>query len=49
MTYYRNFIMALSVQLFIVKPIAKYLFRVLFSIVNGNEEKELLEEGFVNI
>lgn len=46
MTYCRNFIMALSVQLFIVKPIAEYLFRVLFSIVNGNEEKELFEEGF---
>mgnify|MGYP004504271485 FL=1 len=42
--------MALSVQLFIVGPMARYLFRVLFSSTNGVEEekieKELLEEGF---
>ena len=50
MTYCRNFLMALPVQLFIVGPIARYLFRVLFSTFNGEEEKEiekeLLEEGF---
>ena len=50
MTYCRNFIMALPVQLFIVGPIARYLFRVLFSRVNGKEEKEiereLMEERF---
>ncbi|MDO5813634.1 MAG: hypothetical protein Q4Q31_11120 [Bacillota bacterium] len=50
MTYCRNFIMALPVQLFIVGPIARYLFRVLFSRVNGKDEKEiekeLMEEGF---
>ena len=49
-TYCRNFMMALSVQLFIVGPMARYLFRVLFSSTNGVEEekieKELLEEGF---
>ena len=48
--YCRNFMMALSVQLFIVGPMARYLFRVLFSSTNGVEEekieKELLEEGF---
>lgn len=50
LTYCRNFIMALPVQLFIVGPIARCLFRVLFSSVNGEDEKEiekeLLEEGF---
>ena len=49
-TYWRNFMMALPVQLFIVGPMARYLFRVLFSSTNGVEEekieKELLEEGF---
>lgn len=47
-TYCRNFIMALPIQLFIVGPIARYLFRVLFSHTNDQEEieKELLEEGF---
>ena len=49
-TYCRNFMMALPVQLFIVGPMARYLFRVLFSSTNGVEEekieKELLEEGF---
>lgn len=46
--YCRNFIMALPIQLFIVGPIARYLFRVLFSHTNDQEEieKELLEEGF---
>lgn len=46
MTYCRNFISALSVQLFIIGSSARYLFRVLFSTVNGDEEKEFLEEGF---
>jgi hypothetical protein len=49
-TYCRNFMMALPVQLFIVGSMARYLFRVLFSSTNGVEkekiEKELLEEGF---
>lgn len=47
-TYCRNFIMALPIQLFIVGPIARYLFKVLFSNTNDQEEieKELLEEGF---
>ena len=50
MTYCRNFIMAMPVQLFIAGPIARVLFRVLFRRTNGvNEEKveeELREEGF---
>ncbi len=50
MTYCKNFIMAMPVQLFIAGPIARALFRVLFRRVNGaNEEKveeELREEGF---
>lgn len=46
MTYCRNFISALSVQLFIIGSSVRYLFRVLFSTVNGDEEKEFLEEGF---
>ena len=46
MTYCCNFISALSVQLFIIGSSARYLFRVLFSAVNGDEEKEFLEEGF---
>mgnify|MGYP004475660445 FL=1 len=41
MTYCSNFISALSVQLFIVGSSARYLFRVLFSTINGEEEKEL--------
>lgn len=48
--YCRNFIMALPVQLFLVGPIARALFRLMFHRVNGAEEKkierELLEEGF---
>lgn len=48
--YCRNFIMALPVQLFLVGPIARALFRLLFRRVNGTEEKkiekELLKEGF---
>ena len=31
---------------FIPGSSARYLFRVLFSTVNGDEEKEFLEEGF---
>ena len=46
MTYGCNFISALSVQLFIIGSSARYLFRVLFSTVNGDEEKEFLYEGF---
>lgn len=40
--------MSLPIQLFIVGPIARYLFKVLFSNTNDQEEieKELLEEGF---
>lgn len=48
--YCRNFIMALPVQLFLVGPIARALFRLMFRRVNGAEEKkierELLKEGF---
>ena len=48
--YCRNFIMALPVQLFLVGPIARALFRLIFRRVNGAEEKEiereLLKEGF---
>ena len=48
--YCRNFIMALPVQLFLVGPVARALFRLLFRRVNGSEEKEierdLLKEGF---
>ena len=50
MTYCKNYIMAMPVQLFIAGPIARALFRTLFRSVNGaNEEKveeELREEGF---
>ena len=49
MTYCRNFIMALPLQLFLVGPIARKLFRMLFRRVNGqdeaNVERELLREG----
>lgn len=48
--YCRNFIMALPVQLLLVGPIARALFRLMFRRVNGAEEKkvegELLKEGF---
>ena len=48
--YCRNFIMALPVQLFLVGPIARALFRLMFRRINGTEEKkierELLKEGF---
>ncbi len=50
MVYCRNFIMALPVQVFLVGPIARALFRLMFHRVNGTEEKkierELLKEGF---
>ncbi len=50
MVYCRNFIMALPVQVFLVGPIARALFRLMFRRVNGAEEKkierELLKEGF---
>lgn len=49
LTYCRNFAMALPVQLFLVGPIARKLFRMLFRRVNGQEEetieRELLREG----
>ena len=48
--YCRNFIMALPVQLFLVGPVARALFRLLFRRVNGSEEKkierDLLKDGF---
>ena len=48
--YCRNFIMALPVQLLLVGPAARALFRLMFRRVNGAEEKkierELLKEGF---
>lgn len=48
-TYCRNFIMALPLQLFLVGPIARTLFRTLFRQMNGADEekieRELLEEG----
>ena len=48
--YCRNFIMALPVQLFLVGPIARALFRLMFRRVNGAEEqkieRELQQEGF---
>ena len=48
-TYCRNFIMALPVQIFLVGPIARGLFRAMFRRANGEEEQrieeELLEEG----
>ncbi len=50
MTYCRNFIMAMPVQLFLAGPIARAVFRALFRRVNGSEEEkveeELREEGF---
>lgn len=50
MTYCRNFIMAMPVQLFLAGPIARAVFRALFRRVNGPEEEkveeELREEGF---
>lgn len=49
MTYCRNFLMALPVQVFLAGPIARKLFRLIFRRVNGVEEekieKELLKEG----
>ena len=49
MTYCRNFIMALPIQLFLVGPIARGLFRAMFRRANGAKEqaieKELLKEG----
>lgn len=49
LTYCRNFMMALPVQLFIAGPIARALFRLLFRRVNGAQEKrvekELLQKG----
>lgn len=48
--YCRNFIIALPVQLLLVGPIARALFRLMFRRVNGTEEKkierELRKEGF---
>ena len=48
-TYCKNFIMALPVQLFIAGPIARALFRLMFAKSNGKDEKkvekELLKEG----
>lgn len=48
-TYCRNFVMALPVQLFLVGPAARALFRLLFRRVNGAKErsieKALLREG----
>lgn len=50
MTYCRNFIMAMPVQLFLAGPIARAVFRALFRRVNGSEEEkveeELREKGF---
>ena len=50
MTYCKNFIMALPVQLFIAGPIARALFRLMFRRANGAQEekveKELMREGF---
>ena len=47
--FQRNFIMALPLQLFLVGPIARKLFRMLFRRVSGSDEakveRELLEEG----
>lgn len=49
LTYCRNFVMALPVQLLIAGPIARALFRAMFRRVNGTKEDaieaELLEEG----
>lgn len=48
--YCRNFILALPVQLLLVGPITRALFRLMFRRVNGTEEKkierELRKEGF---
>lgn len=38
-TYCKNFIMALPVQLFIAGPIARALFRLIFSRRNGTEKR----------
>ena len=50
MTYCKNFIMALPVQIFIAGPIARALFRLTFRRANGAQEekveKELMREGF---
>ena len=43
-TYCRNFIMALPVQLFIAGPAARWLFRLLFRRVNGAQEKQIEKE-----
>ncbi len=49
LTYCRNFVMALPVQLLIAGPIARALFRAMFRRVNGTKEDaieaELFEEG----
>ena len=44
MTYCRNFIMALPVQLFLAGPVARWLFRLLFRRVNGAQEKQIEKE-----
>lgn len=50
MTYCKNFVMALPVQLIVAGPLARKIFRTLFRRVNGKEEdkieKELRKEGF---
>ena len=43
-TYCRNFIMALPVQLFLAGPVARWLFRLLFRRVNGAQEKQIEKE-----
>ena len=43
-TYCRNFIMALPVQLFLAGPVARWLFRLLFRRVNGAQEKQIKKE-----
>ena len=43
-TYCRNFIMALPVQLFIAGPAARALFRLMFRRENGSSEKKIERE-----
>ena len=43
-TYCRNFIMALPVQLFLAGPVVRWLFRLLFRRVNGAQEKQIEKE-----
>lgn len=44
--YCRNFIMALPVQLFIAGPVARFIFRTLFTPADSNHrEKAVLERG----